>query len=71
MMAPTVRDDTSAFWSRRRTVAAGLAAVVLVVFFAANAHLVFVALTSQPDCVPHLKSATEGAGDFIAAKSSC
>jgi hypothetical protein len=27
----------------------------LFVFAAANIHLVYVAVTSQPDCVPHLK----------------
>lgn len=47
------------------TVAAGLALLV-----AANAHLVMVSLASEPDCVPHAKSATEGAA-YRAAKSSC
>ena len=46
-------------------VAAGLA-----VFAGANAHLVHVALTSQPDCVQHLK--TEGRdGAYRAARPSC
>ncbi|MBL0935439.1 MAG: hypothetical protein IBJ07_11900 [Rhizobiaceae bacterium] len=41
-----------------------------IVFAAANIHLVYVAVTSQPDCVPHLKEA--GAGEaFRAAKSAC
>lgn len=46
-------------------VAAGLA-----LFAGANAHLVHVALTSQPDCVQHLK--TEGRdGVYRAARPSC
>ena len=42
----------------------------LLVFVAANIHLVYVAVTSQPACVPHLKDAAEGTG-FRAAKSAC
>ncbi|VVT27703.1 hypothetical protein [Rhizobium sp. EC-SD404] len=42
----------------------------LAVFAAANIHLVYVAVTSQPDCVPHLKEA--GGGEtYRAAKSAC
>jgi hypothetical protein len=37
---------------------------------AANAHLVYVALVSQPDCVPHVKS-TGDDGTFRAARSAC
>lgn len=36
----------------------------------ANAHLVYVAVGSQPDCVPHAKSAGEASG-FRAARPSC
>ena len=39
----------------------------------ANAHLVYVAMTSQPDCVAHVRPG-EGSGQqsrFSAAKSSC
>lgn len=40
------------------------------VLFAANAHLVFVAVTSQPDCVTHSKA--RGAdGTYRAARSAC
>lgn len=52
--------------ARPRLIAAGIALGVVVVFIAANAHLVYVALTSQPDCV-----LTEGAAGFRAAKPSC
>lgn len=48
--------------SRRWTI--GLVATGLVLLVAANAHLVVVAVTSQPECV-------DRAGAFQAAKSSC
>jgi hypothetical protein len=37
----------------------------------ANAHLVYVAFLSQPECVAHLKVPGPGAGQFRAAKSDC
>lgn len=42
----------------------------ILLFAAANIHLVYVAVTSQPDCVPHLKAAGDGQG-YQAAKSAC
>jgi hypothetical protein len=48
-----------------------LAAAVLLVVAAANAHLVYVAVESQPDCVAHLKEAGSRAGEFRAAKPAC
>jgi hypothetical protein len=36
----------------------------------ANAHLVYVAFSSQPDCIPHLKSRDDSRG-FRAAGSAC
>lgn len=51
---------------------AGLAAIALVLLFAgANAHLVYVAIASQPDCVVHLKETGAGPREFRAAKSAC
>lgn len=49
-------------------VAAGTVLLVL-----ANAHFVYVAVGSQPDCVAHLKAgdAAAGSGLFSAAKPSC
>ena len=49
-------------------VGAGLLALVLV-----NLHLVYVAVSSQPDCVTHLKRGDGAAmpGSFTAAKPSC
>lgn len=41
----------------------------LLALLGANAHLVYVAVTSQPDCVAHLRPGT-GAG-LGAAQSSC
>lgn len=58
--------------ARRRWKAGGLAfalAAALIVV-AANAHLVWVAVRSQPDCVPHARS--PGAdGAYRAARSTC
>jgi hypothetical protein len=48
-----------------------LAAAVLLVVAAANAHLVYVAVESQPECVAHLKEAGSKAGAFRAAKPAC
>jgi hypothetical protein len=49
-------------------VAAGLLLVA-----GANAHLIYVAVTSQPDCVAHLKLGEGGGqgGMFSAAQSDC
>lgn len=47
-----------------------VAAVVLVVV-GANAHLVYVAVASQPECIAHLKEAGSQAGEYRAAKPAC
>ena len=49
-------------------VVAGLALVI-----GANWHLVHVAVTSQPDCVAHVRTGAGDAvrGSFSAAQSSC
>jgi hypothetical protein len=49
-----------------------LAAMVAIVV-AANAHLIYVATTSQPACVTHLEQGEGDAarGQFSAAQSSC
>jgi hypothetical protein len=47
----------------------GLALLLLV---AANGHLVYVAMTSQPDCVSHVRLGEDNAHErFSAARSSC
>ena len=45
----------------------------LLVLMGANAHLLYVAVTSQPDCVAHVRlgEAATGSGSFSAAKSAC
>ena len=45
-------------------------AVAAVLFVGANAHMLYVAIRSQPDCVAHLKE-TGSAGQFMAAKPAC
>ena len=55
---------------RRWTSAWLLVPAGLLLVAAANAHLVYVAVTSQPDCVPHLKEAGTD-GSYRAAKSAC
>jgi phosphate starvation-inducible membrane PsiE len=54
--------------TRRLLVAIALALVTVLI--GANAHLVYVAFSSQPDCVTHLKGGGED-GTYRAAKSAC
>jgi hypothetical protein len=42
----------------------------LCLLLGANAHFVYVAFSSQPDCVDHLKAPGE-TGTFRAANSAC
>lgn len=44
---------------------------VFVFFITANIHLVYVAVASQPDCVPHYKDIDAIDGTFRAAKPGC
>jgi len=53
---------------RTRLFAVGAAFLVVAIFVAANAHLVTVALSSQPACIPTIK---EGVAPYRAAKPSC
>lgn len=44
----------------------------LIVLVAANAHLVYVAVSTQPDCVAHVRHGQgNGTTSFSAATSSC
>lgn len=54
-----------------RLLSAAMVAIAVAVFIAANAHLIYVAFASQPECVPHLKDAGRDAGAFRAANSAC
>lgn len=47
-----------------------IVAVLLTVFVGANAHLVYVAIQSQPECVVAAGDATSGA-DLRPAKPAC
>jgi hypothetical protein len=56
---------------RRRTWLAWLlVSAGLVLVIGANAHLLYVAVRSQPDCVEKLKAPGEGQG-YRAARSAC
>jgi len=48
-----------------------LVVAVLLVVVGANAHLAYVAVASQPDCVAHLKEVGSQAGEYRAAKPAC
>lgn len=56
--------------SRKRLLVLTVVVVGGLTVIGANVHLVFVALTSQPDCIPHAKSRGHD-GVFRAAKSAC
>ncbi len=43
----------------------------LLLFAGANAHLLYVAIASQPECVPHATDSNTPAAGFRAAKSAC
>ncbi|MGE0279150.1 MAG: hypothetical protein AB7P20_00855 [Rhizobiaceae bacterium] len=57
--------------SNWRTVSMLLVAASVAVFVAANAHLIYVAFASRPDCVAHEKPGSADPTSFGAAKSSC
>ncbi len=48
-----------------------LAGAAVLGLLLANAHLIYVAVVSQPDCVPHLKEAGPVEGGYRAAGSAC
>ncbi|SFC84946.1 hypothetical protein SAMN05428997_112125 [Bosea sp. CRIB-10] len=69
MSAPADRAPGSSHKRKGRLLAWLLATGVVALLLLANAHLVYVAVGSQPDCVPHEKAA--GSGMFRAARSAC
>ncbi|ODT77578.1 MAG: hypothetical protein ABS76_27855 [Pelagibacterium sp. SCN 64-44] len=62
--------DASPPRRRRRLLGWAIGLGLVAILLLANAHLVYVAFTSQPDCISHLKS-PDGSEHFRAAKSSC
>jgi len=66
MAGPVVAKPRAGSSSIGVMVAAGL-----VLLVGANAHLVYVAFQSQPECVDHLKEPGSESGKFRAAKSAC
>jgi hypothetical protein len=54
-----------------RAVAWWLVAAGVLGLVGANWHLVYVAMVSQPDCVPHLRQSQSDRGEYRAAVSSC
>jgi hypothetical protein len=54
----------------RILVGAAIVAGLLMVI-AANVHLAYVAMTSEPDCVEHIRVAGDSPGTFRAARPSC
>ncbi|SDY91290.1 hypothetical protein [Citreimonas salinaria] len=66
----TVRAETRSRFASRWFWIAVAVAIALVVA-AANVHLVYVSLTSQPACVPHLQAPDHGGTTYRAAKSAC
>jgi hypothetical protein len=75
-MTANVPNETPAAAERTSGIAIRLwlaLAVAIVAILAANAHLLYVAISSQPDCVTHVmqgEGSTEP-GRFSAAQSSC
>ncbi|MDB5629168.1 MAG: hypothetical protein JWQ51_1508 [Tardiphaga sp.] len=63
---PATHQNRKAIW----WLATGAIALLVL---AANAHLVYMAFVSQPDCVSHLRrgAVTGESGTFSAASSSC
>lgn len=58
---------------RRRILLAGLVGAGVLAVALANAHLVYVAIRSQPDCVAHVKLGDRAGGtaSYSAAKPAC
>jgi hypothetical protein len=64
----TRHSEASQRSARRLFIIVGL--VMAGILVAANAHLVYVAFSSQPECVTHLKGEGEP-GTYSAANSAC
>ncbi|MQV32383.1 hypothetical protein GHK47_04665 [Sinorhizobium meliloti] len=62
---------TKAAARRSRSLLAWWGLVVAAIFLGANAHMLYVAIDSDPGCVAHLKETGSAPGRYRAAKSSC
>ncbi|WP_024312065.1 hypothetical protein [Sinorhizobium medicae] len=62
---------TKAAGRRSRSLLGWWGLVAAAVFLAANAHMLYVAIDSDPGCVAHLKETGSAPGQYRAAKSSC
>lgn len=49
----------------------GLVAMTCALLIGANAHFIYLATSTQPDCVAHKKTGMTPEKGFSAAKSSC
>jgi hypothetical protein len=56
---------------RARTIAIAVACAGAALLALANAHFVYVAVVSQPDCVAHLKAGSQKPGSYRAARPAC
>lgn len=72
-MTETRPDNTSIKkrWASKPAFWMSLAALAVAGLLLANAHLVIVAVSSQPGCVPHDKIADSKTAHMRAAKSGC
>lgn len=68
MTAPA---DTTIKRPARKAMVLTLVAAGVALLLGANAHLVYVAVTSQPDCVPHAKEVGVAGAPLRAARSAC
>ncbi len=66
----TRTNNAGPFGLRWRSIALLAAGAGVALLLAANAHLLYVAFDSRPDCVPHAKAAGEQGG-FRAARPAC
>lgn len=65
-MSDRATGKSQVYWIVWLLITAGVA-----IFCGANTHLVYVAMTSQPSCVAHLKEPLHGSGIYRAAQSDC
>ncbi|MBU1304084.1 MAG: hypothetical protein KKF33_01010 [Alphaproteobacteria bacterium] len=70
MTAPGHLNVVDSRWRGTRRILVAMAVILVGVLLAANAHLVYVAFSSQPECIAHLQDLGES-GTYRAANSAC